>query len=428
MSVAGIIDQLVSGRERIKAATLDGLAVGAGLVAQRLFALLTAVIIARSAGVDAFGEYTLFMTCFLFFMQVPLAMDTTFIRFANAREDASLATDYYATSLVAKLLCGAVMTVGAWLAAPAIAAYVFDKEQIAGMIRISALAGSLHAIGCSLSARYQQKRRFSVVGILDPLFNTSVLVVVGAAVMSGAPFGVDALLAMYLGVATVFAIVVVAVSLREIYGRIGAAIRGLPGFLRIGLVLLPSSMLMILATRLDIFFIARLISLEELGRYGAAVRISMIASLFTAVIGTILMPHAPGAIYNARRYRNFLRLAGFYIGMQSAISIVLMLFAETFSILAFGPEYRGVQLIAALLIAQQLLNACGLPFQALIKCGPRPRDSVVLSAARIAVSVMFLAVLCPRYGTMGAAGAMAATSAVLFAANAWAAVRTCRPA
>ena len=83
--------------------------------------ITTAVIIARATGVDAFGEYTLFMTCFLFFMQVPLAMDGTFIRFANERDDASRATDYYATSLIAKLLCGGVMTALAWFAAPLLA-------------------------------------------------------------------------------------------------------------------------------------------------------------------------------------------------------------------------------------------------------------------------------------------------------------------
>jgi len=433
MSLQSLIREFSRRGRTIRTATVDAAFVGGGVIAQRTFGLLTAVVIARSASIEVFGEYTLFMTFFLVFSQVPLALDGTFIRFANgyrpAADDTYVDVDVYLTTgVIAKVLWGGVVCWLTWLCAPYLAATLLDKPEMADSIWMGAVVGNLQALGTSLFSRFQQRKNFAMVGVLDPVFNAIVLVGVFAAGFGTNALSMTIVLEIYLGASVVFAAGALAGLARTLVPRLGAAVRGLATFSRIGGILVPAAVLMVVAERVDVFFIARLITLDEMGHYGAAIRLSTLTALFTGVIVTILVPHAPPAVHDPRRRRSYLRLAGFYCGIQSLIGIALIGLSEPLGVLAFGAEYAGLQALTGLLILQQLFGCYATPFQALIRYGPRPQNAITLSVVRIGISVALLNILAPRFGIMGAAGAMALTSAIQLGMSVWVALRAGEPA
>jgi O-antigen/teichoic acid export membrane protein len=428
MSLQSLIRDFSRRRHTIRTATVDAAFVGGGVVAQRVFGLLTAVVIARSASIEVFGEYTLFMTFVLVFSQVPLALDGTFIRFANSYQpdanDTHVDVDtYLATSVIAKVLWGALVCVLAWVCAPYLAATLLEKPEMADSIRMGAVVGNLQALGTSLFSRFQQRKNFAAVGVLDPLFNAIALVGVFAASFGTNALSMNIVLEIYLGAAVVFAAGGLAGLALTLAPRLGAAVRGLPTFSRIGGILVPAAVLMVVAERVDVFFIARLITLDDIGHYGAAIRLSTLSALFTGVIVTILVPHAPPAVHDPRRRRSYLRLAAFYCAIQSLIGVALIGLSGRLGVVAFGPEYAGLQALTGLLILQQLFGCYATPFQALIRYGPRPQNAITLSVVRIFISVALLNILAPRFGIMGAAGAMALTSVIQLGMSAWVALR-----
>jgi len=431
VSVRSFLSDLVRRSHTIRTATIDAALVGGGVVGQRAFGLLTAVAVARAVPTDVFGQYTLFMTFFLLFSQAPLALDGTFIRFANslhAETDDQRADVFLATSILAKLGWGLIVALAVWLLAPVLAVALWDKPELAAMLRMGAIAGSLQAVGTSLFSRFQQRKNFAMVGILDPVYNAVVLAGVLLVVAFGVPLSIERIFAIYVGAAALYSGGALLVLARSLLPRIGAAIHRMTEFGRIAAILVPASILLVVAERIDVFFIARLITLDDMGRYGAAIRLSALAAMFTGVIATIMMPHAPSAMHDSNRLRSFLRLAGYYCGIQSAIGLILICFSERLGVLAFGPEYGGLRALTALLILQQMFGSYATPFQALIRCGPRPQSAITLSAVRIAISVSLLGLFAPKFGVVGAAAAMALTSAILVGLTAAVALRAARPA
>ncbi len=388
-------------------AFVDIILVTAGLLAERGFSFLTAIVVARAIGVEEFGEFTLFTTIFVLASEIPNGINTTFIRYANHSETREGVAQYLGISLLLKLCYAFLLSLIGWVFSAQIAEFLFHKPETVNLVRLAIISGGFYSIFGTLVGVYQQSRNFLVVSYLRPIFNILVFLMVlllAAWYVKLSPIGVGW---GYLFIAVFLSVV----AMLTIYFKSEMKFTGMyaqvRNFIKHAAVLIGSSIINLTSGRLDVIFIASMLSMSDLGNYGAALRVAMVLSLFNGTFTTILLPRAPGAQVardNMRKYLlgSFAYLAGFIL-----LAIVVGLYVEEILGLAFGEEYKDAGLIALILIGRVGISCAGVPFQLLLQCSGRPSLFFSLTIVRMLLDILLLSTLIPA---MGAAGAAMATS------------------
>ena len=412
---------------RLKGHTINLAFVSGSLGVTRLLALGSGVLVARLAGAEVFGEFTLFMVIFVMATTIGAALETVFIRFASSPGAEGEEASHYAVHISAKILYAIVISAAGWVLAPLIADAIFNKPEGALLIRAAAAAGGLVSFYHAIVAFYRRRQRFFVVAVLTPAFNAIILVAMGALVVAGSTLDAASLAYVYVLAAVALALVSAA-HLLSIGLSMGARhwVR-LVDFFRVAAPLLGASVVAQIANRLDVFFLASYVAFADLGHYGVAIRISAVLGIVTGAFVTILVPKAAAAIHDPIRLRRYLLIGGFYSALFTAAAAALLVFIEPIANLLFGEQYRGVEEIAVVLIVTTILRTYTIPFQAMIPCGPRPADMIYLSVVSLAVTAVLLTVLVPRFGILGGAYAVAGASAIMFVATSATALLTTWP-
>ncbi len=392
-----------------------------------LLALGSSVLVARLAGPEVFGEFTLFMVIFVIATIIGDSLDTTFIRFASSPGAESEEACHYAVHISAKVLYAIVISVAGWVLAPLVADIAFHKPEGALLIRAAAVAGGLVSVYNAIVAFYRRRQRFFVVAVLMPAFNATILMAVGGLVVAGSTL--DAASLAYVYVLAAMALALISAG-RFLAMRLSMGARPwvrLVNFFRVAAPLMGASVVAQIANRLDVFFLASYVAFADLGHYGVAIRIATILGMVTGAFGTILVPKAAAAIHDRIRLRRYLAIGGFYSALFTAAAAALLVFIEPVASLLFGEQYRGVEAIAVVLIVSVGLRTYTIPFQSMIPFGPRPANMVYLSVASLAVTALLLTVLVPRFGIVGGAYAVAGASAIMFVATSATALLTAWP-
>ncbi len=383
----------------------------------RLLALGSSVLVARLAGAEVFGEFTLFVVIFVIATTIGGTLETTFIRFASSPGNEGEEARHYAALISAKVLYTSVISVAGWVLAPLIADIVFHKPEGTLLIRAAVAAGGLVSFYNAIVAFYRQRQRFFVVAVLMPAFNAIILMALGGLMVAGSTLDAASLAYVYVLAAVALALIS-AGHLLTIRLSMGARPWAqLVNFFRVAAPLLGASVVAQIANRLDVFFLASYVAFADLGHYGVAIRIAAVLGMVSGAFGTILVPKAAAAIHDPIRLRRYLFIGGFYSALFTAAAAALLVFIEPVATLLFGEQYRGVEEIAVVLIVTTGLRAYTIPFSAIIQCGPRPVNMVYLSVVRFVVAALLLTVLVPRFGIMGAAYGVAITGAVTLIAT-----------
>lgn len=400
----------------------SGGAVALGVMTTRLAAFGISLAVARLADTSVFGAFTLFTSLYVLASELPTALDTTFIRFANDPAYADAPGVFVKLLLISKLTYGiAIACIGLALG-DVLAVEVFNKPDAVDVIRYALVSGALVAIFYALLALYQRNRRYGIQSLIRPLPNLLVLavVIVGEGMRST---GLRSLLYTYV---TVSALAAVAAG-----GKLIASIRAggsmLPGmwrgYISHAAVLGGASALNLFLSQLDAFFVAAYLSMEDLGLYGVALRIYALLGIVITVLTTILVPEAPGALRRQEIMRHYRRTAGIFLVASLVLSAMLALFMGWVIEFTFGEEYRGAEIVANLLLLKVLAGIAGVPFQVLLQCGTKPSLFLFIVMARLMVSWMLLAVLVPVYGGVGAAGSAALVAWMVTGVMAWLVLR-----
>lgn len=400
----------------------SGGAVALGVMATRLAAFGISLAVARLADPGVFGAFTLFMSLYVLASELPTALDTTFIRFANDPAYADAPGVFVKLLLISKIAYGITIACAGLFLADVLAEEVFNKPGAVDAVRYALVSGTLVAVFYALLALYQRNRRFGVQALIRPLPNLLVLAVVvfGEGVRTA---GLRSLLYTYV---TVSALAAFAAG-----GQLIASVRNggskLPGIWRRyvshAAVLGGASALNLFLSQLDAFFVAAYLSMEDLGLYGAALRIYALLGIVITVLTTILVPEAPDALRRPEIMRHYRSTAGIFLAASLAMSAMLAVAMGGVLEFAFGAEYRGAETVANLLLLKVLAGIAGVPFQVLLQCGTKPSLFLFIVLARLIVSWMLLAFLVPAYGGLGAAGSAALAAWMVTGVMAWLVLR-----
>ena len=398
-----------------------------GLVAARGFALLSSILIARFSGASTFGEYSFFISIFIILSEIPNAIDTTFIRFSNKIEKNDSIKAYQLISIIVKVSYALFISIVGWFGGPFIAGSVFNKPEVSNVVQWCVLAASSMCLHTLIIGSFQQKKQFKFVSIIRPIVNMFVFIILVYCVFNNYEINSDVISSIYIYVTVPLAFLSLVILIPKTISELNKVPGLIKRFLSVASILILSSAVGLLANRLDIFVMTSSMTFDEVGQYGAAIRVSILVALVTAAMTTIYVPKASAAAQNHDAFVKYLNMVFNYSLLQTVLAVVIIWQIDLIVEFLFGVEYKGIETVAIVLIFQVLFEAYSRGFQALIQCGPRP--SIVFYAAimKLVLSASLLLYLIPLYGVIGGAMAVAGASGIIGLYMVLMALRDCKP-
>lgn len=393
--------------------------VGCGLLLMRLSALFVSIIIARVAGADTFGEYSLFVTIFIIMNEVGVAFDTNFIRLSSSTTTEYGDEHYFVVNVFSKFVFASVFTSVAYVFSDVIAIYVFNKEAATGIIFYAVFAGTIVPVFTSMTAFYQYRSRFGYVALMMPMNNIVVLLLISSMFFMGLTISQERLQVVYLLSAFSLGLYPFFLAVKWFKGSIRDLFFEVFIYYKHGWSFVLASIVALIANRLDVFFLSANVSFNELGLYGAAVRISVILGIMNGVVTMILSPKASRIVHAQGDVRNYWLESCLFISAQVAVLVILIIFLEEIIDIIFGSEYMGINDISLLLLIQTVIMTCTIPFHLLVKFGKINIGSLYLAIIKLIVTSLLLIFLVPEYGVLGAGYSMVTAAIIMFFITIW---------
>lgn len=398
-----------------------------GIVSARAFALLSSVLIARLAGAQTFGEYSLFITIYVIATEVPNAIDVTFIRFSNSSTNDKPVGLYQSIALNVKLLYAVAIGLFAYFFSSFIAEYVFHKPSSSELVFWSLVSAAFISIHMSLLARFQQQKNYYMLSLVRPVSNLVIFISLLAISVYGISISSEIINKIYIYVSVPLAFLTLFVLIPDVYKYYGKMLGYITEFSRVASILLLSSVVTLIANRMDVFFITSYLDFESLGYYSVAVRLSIIVAIITAAMSTVYVPRASEAIGNEHEYNKYIKTMFGYSMLQTLFAFVIIWNIDQIIVAIFGIEYADVRDISIVLIFQVLVEAYARGFQALVQVGPKPKLFLLVSFFRLFLIVILLSYTLPKWGVEGAAVSVFVAALMSGLLIFYLAMRDCRP-
>lgn len=405
----------------IRRAASDAVLVAAGLLATRGSAFIVSLMVARLGGVDVFGAFTLFISLYVLASELPTALDTTYMRFANAPKFRDQRRAVTGILLVTKLAYALAIMLCGMAGSGFLAERVFDKPAMAPVIQYALVSGAFLSVYYALLAYFQSRRRFGVQAILRPLPAIVIILLLASFFVSGNRLEIDILWSGYLVTAGVFSIVAFAFLASR--GSWCPRSVGLWGeYLRHAAVLGGASAINLILVQVDVFFVSALLSIEQVGLYGVAVRIYALMAILVTVLSTVLMPEAPRALENSTARRRYFLTASFMFILGLLFCSAAAAFMRPLIALVFGDAYLSVAAVAIWMLVKVVGMLAAVPFQVMLACGDSPQHFLFVVIMRLVLLMAALDYFVPVHGLMGAAVSSAVVvwvSALMMAGLVW---------
>jgi O-antigen/teichoic acid export membrane protein len=394
--------------------------VGAGDAGSKLLAFVATTLMVRLATPEQMAVLTLFVSVQTILLQVTdLGLGVSLVKHlaacppSSAEERGLLRTVLTARALLVLGVGVPVLVAGSWLATR-----VLHRPLYTDPLHFAALAivgGGMLAFAVSF---LQARRRFRALSMIRLgegagrlLFLLGLVVVAGFSVRG--VLWIQVLVPILVGTAGLL-LLPSGVLAR---GSSGAEVRALFGLSR---WILVATVVQMLAFQADTILLAALADKEQLGVYGAGLRLSSPLQLLAGVLGTVFFPEAMQhrTPEEARRFfRRTLRLTAPLGALGLAGAWIAGVFVER-----IFPQYAGLRTVFLLLSA-------GLASFTVLAAGPgivlaldHAGWVATIAVGQFAVAVAGNCLLVPRLGAVGAALTIGSTwviTAVFYALLIW---------
>ncbi|HEX6333433.1 MAG TPA: polysaccharide biosynthesis C-terminal domain-containing protein [Flavisolibacter sp.] len=184
---------------------------------------------------------------------------------------------------------------------------------------------------------------------------------------------------------------------------------------RSNVVFLAISLLYLLSTRLDLFFLAVTIPADEVGHYNIAARIAdFVAYPLTAL--NLLIPNLLSSAYHQERtsVRSLIRRLFLLTAGVMAVGFVFILLFGKIILSFFGENFESSYVPLLILAGGHMFTAAGAPLNALFMVSGRQKLSLLSLGFGVLVTFVLCLVLVPSMGAVGAALAIAGGGVAFF--------------
>lgn len=362
------------------------------------------VLVARRLDVEEFGTFAvLFEVASTVVMLSDLGLATAFVTLyvrrahASAAEAAALVQIAFVVKLVLAMAALALVAacfhgLGALRATP---------PGVLAVLAVGAIAESVHQLAISVSQAAGRMHRLS----RDRLLLPAARLVVVALVAAWGRLDLDAAILANAAAAIAVAAWTGARTLRDAFRvRFDGAARGdaTADLLRRMRAAAVSTLCVIAIAKTQFFLVDALADRHEVGRFAAAQRFAMVASIVGAALSTVLMPRA--AAVRTRADLDTYLAGARALALAFALPVAAMLLAASWLLpWLLGPIHDGAVPAARLMLAGYLLSIVANPASYVFHPLDAGRVLAWMNALQLAVSVGLNLMLIPRMGADGAA-------------------------
>lgn len=374
----------------------------AGVGVNRFLVFVTFLIAARLLSVAEFGALSLAYTLTTLVGNLPNELDNSFVRNYIAAPSSGERAGFVRAHLSLKIGLSVVLIALGCALSPFIAGDLFNKPEIGPMICLGIVAGALWGLLWTQLAYCQARRHFWAWAVFSATQAAVVLAVVGAYFSASVPTALGTMTA----VSTAYAGVAVAVVLLLVHGSTPsreAVRRARRTLVRFGGWLLGAGVVYLVLQRIDILFLAHSASFYTLGLYGAALRLTTIVTLFTGQLTVVFLPMASRAIGSPATLRRFLARSGAAAAAVTAVAALGILLAPAILRISVGTAYVGATPPLRLLLLGYIFVAIAEPLSCLIYAHAEMSRILVYRSIELAVAVIAVITLVPRFSADGAA-------------------------
>lgn len=394
--------------------------VGAGDAGSKMLAFVATTLMVRLATPEQMAVLTLFVSVQTILLQATdLGLSVSLVKHLAAcppssREERGLLRTVLTARALLVLGIGVPVLVSAsWLASRLLHRAVFTDP-----LRFAALAivgGGMLAFAVSF---LQARRRFFALSMIRLCEGAGRLILlVGLVAVAG--FSVRGVLWIQVLVPILLGSVGLLLLPSGVLARgsSGAEVRALFGLSR---WILVATVLQMLAFQADTILLAALADKEQLGIYGAGLRLSSPLQLLAGILGTVFFPEAmqhrtpEGARWFFRRT---LRLTAPLGALGFGAAWVAGTFVER-----FFPQYAGLRIVFLLLSAGLASFTVVAAGQGIVLAMDRAGWVAVIAVGQLTATVAGNSLLIPRLGAVGAALTIGSTwviTAVVYALLVW---------
>jgi PST family polysaccharide transporter len=163
--------------------------------------------------------------------------------------------------------------------------------------------------------------------------------------------------------------------------------------------------------RIDVMLLSRYVGISEVGQYGAALRITVIASLMIGSMSSFLLPRAARSHASRPGLRSYLGEGGYLVGGLCIGVLVVWIATPIIVSTLLGDAYQPAVHLARILLLSVALLAVATPLAQLLVAGERPRHVPLSLVCKYGVLAGATLVLAARFGATGAAWAVVLSEA-----------------
>jgi O-antigen/teichoic acid export membrane protein len=370
-----------------------------------LLSFAASVILARRLGPSGFGQFALFYSLVQVVWTATNFGDSAYVRYVNTHPDTDSRKLLAATMQIEFALAIVIVAI-AYPLSGVLAQSVFGGSQYRTAVFLGLLVGGALNPVTLMAATHQAREhyvRYAVVNVV--YYGLAFVGVVGAAVV------VPRLLPVQVFVVYVVAAVAASAFATARLARLANPFRldrrVIGMLLRFGKWLIGANAAYLVFQRLDVLVLARVGSAADVGEYGVALRLTVIASLLTSSLAPALLPRAArtrGSDANLRQYLKY----GLTLSASILVFVALLAAAAGPIVgVLYGSRYTAAVELAQVLLIATAAIAVYTPLSQLFLADERPRGTFYLALVRLVSTVALLAVLAPSHGAAGCAWATA---------------------
>jgi O-antigen/teichoic acid export membrane protein len=370
---------------------------------------LTSVVVARDLGPAVFGRFAVFYSIFQMTWTATNFGDQSYVRFASTLpEDEQRA--YLRATVVVELSAVLLLAALAYPLAGLLAGSVFHDPHYHRAVAMGLAVGACMNLLTLVGATYQARQRYLRYALVATVFYGTMLASVGAvALFSHLTLG---------RLFTIYGVVAAAMFFLSL-GRLAYLARPLRiewsvlrPLLSFGRFLIGANVAYVLYQRMDVIFVARYAPPAGVGQYGVALRVAVLASLFTGSLAPFLLPQAARTKGSSERLRAYLRRAAALSGGLLVIIAVLWLNVPLVTRVLFGSAYSASAVLCRILLLATASIAIYTPLSQLFLVEDRPRAMLHLGLVKLGATIALLLLLSRAYGAAGSAWAVAGSEVV----------------
>jgi O-antigen/teichoic acid export membrane protein len=380
-------------------------------------ALLFHYLLAKQLSAEQFGLFSLAVTCLLFASAfAKQGLEQVTVRFIASSERKDMAK-LYCLLITYALTSASVIALLIFFLAESLSFHLFKQNQLVLLIPLIAILTiiqtSLAINASALKAQQYATRALLITGFITFFLAISTLLYypVTSAYQALLYFAGSSLITAIISFTFIgYAFKTEFAMMKPL--KLTELTNDFVEIINVSKVVFVISLMVLATNHLSLLILSAYVSLEELGRYGLAVKLSLLLSYPLIVVNTITAPRY-AKLYQQRNFTEFKQLAikmtqGLFI--LGTLGVVVLFFSVDFVLAYFGKSYTDAAVIVKILLIGQWFNlATGSVVSMLIMSGfekQHRRNTLIITSFNIIALFVFI----PLYGVI--AGAVITSTAM----------------